>query len=90
VVLTTFGEALSALLLFLLVAIPILCLWCFALFDLYMSGGPSWRKVGWLILIIILPFFGALIYLAFHGTEAAARVAVFAQEVEGIKQQPSS
>ena len=58
---STFVEVLVVLFIF----IPLIMMWGFALVDLFirrdLSGGGT---ALWLLLIIVLPVFGALIYLA--------------------------
>jgi hypothetical protein len=52
-----------------LIVIPVTILWLVSVFDLIfrqheMSG---WKRVGWLVLVLVLPVIGALIYLTVHG-----------------------
>lgn len=54
----------GTLLLFLIFS-ALVVLWVFVLIDLFRREDLEWwHKALWLFLIIILPFFGALIYLA--------------------------
>lgn len=44
-------------------------MWIFALVHLFSNSRVSgWGKAGWLVLIIVLPIVGAVIYLATHST----------------------
>ena len=57
---STFVEVLVLLFVF----IPLTMLWVFALVDLF--GRPDlsgWGKAGWLVVILIIPLLGALIYV---------------------------
>jgi hypothetical protein len=57
---STFVE----LLLILFIFIPLTLLWVFALIDIF--GRPDlsgWGKAGWLLVILLIPWFGALIYV---------------------------
>jgi uncharacterized RDD family membrane protein YckC len=57
---STFVEVLILLFVF----IPLVLLWVFALADLF--GRPDlggWSKAIWLLVIIIIPILGALIYI---------------------------
>jgi uncharacterized membrane protein len=50
-----------------LIWIPIIFLWAFALVDLFRRDDLSgWGVAGWLIVIIILPLLGVLCYLLFR------------------------
>jgi hypothetical protein len=47
----------------LLIMIPLICLWVFTLADIFMRKDlPGWMKAIWVIIVIILPLFGMLIY----------------------------
>ena len=62
----------------LLIWIPIIFLWAFALVDLFLRDDLSgWAVAGWLILIILLPLLGVLIYFIFSP--------VIAQDIENQK-----
>ena len=55
---------LGALLLFIIFAAMVV-LWIFVLIDLFRRKDLEWWQVAlWLLLIVLLPFFGALIYIA--------------------------
>jgi general stress protein CsbA len=41
--------------------------------DVFRSDMSGWGKAGWCILLIVLPFLGALIYLIVHGKDMTAR-----------------
>ncbi len=58
---STFVEILVLLFIF----IPLVMLWVFALFDIFRRPDVSgWGKAAWLLLILLIPWFGALIYIA--------------------------
>ena len=56
-----------------LIFLPLVLLWAFALIDLFkrhdIHGGA---KALWLVLIIVIPIFGALIYIAMRPSELNA------------------
>ena len=55
----------------LLIWIPIIFLWGFALVDLFRRDDLSgWAIAGWLLLIIILPLLGVLFYFIFRPVTA--------------------
>jgi hypothetical protein len=45
------------------VFVPLIMLWVYALADLFKRRDIRWRKLVWLLAIVMLPFFGPLIYL---------------------------
>ncbi|MFE7135571.1 SHOCT domain-containing protein [Streptomyces sp. NPDC057638] len=62
-------------------------MWLFLLFkvvtDLFRDHTMNgWAKAGWLVLVIVLPFLGVLIYLIVRGRSMAEREAKFAKERE--------
>ena len=73
---STFLEILIILFIF----IPLIMIWVFALVDLFgradLGGGA---KVLWLLLIIFLPLFGALIYFLTRPTPAEEEIRAAAQ-----------
>jgi len=51
----------------LLIFIPLLLVWGFAVVDIFRRDDLNgWLKALWLIVVIIAPFFGTLIYLIFR------------------------
>jgi type VI protein secretion system component VasK len=47
----------------LLIMLPLICLWIFTLMDIFMRKDlPGWMKAISVIIVIILPLFGMLIY----------------------------
>jgi hypothetical protein len=70
-----------------LIWIPLLLIWCFALVDIFrrddISGG--WKAL-WVMCVILLPFFGTLIYLISRPTGATReeRVAIDAASREFV------
>ena len=58
---TTFVEILLLLFIF----IPLTLLWLFALIDIFARPDVSgWGKAGWILVILLIPWLGALIYIA--------------------------
>jgi len=58
---STFVEILILLFVF----IPLTLLWVFALIDIFSRPDISgWAKAAWLLVILLIPWFGALIYVA--------------------------
>jgi len=56
----------------LLIWIPLIMIWVFVLMDLFAREDMNgWIKALWVFVIIVLPFFGALIYLIFRPITAA-------------------
>jgi len=57
----------------LLIYIPLLLLWGFALVDIFRRDDLSgWLKALWVVCVILVPFFGTLIYLLFRPAGATA------------------
>ncbi len=51
----------------LLVFIPLLLIWAFALVDIFRRHDlAGWAKALWMLCVILLPFVGTLIYLVFR------------------------
>jgi hypothetical protein len=67
-VLSQFTDTLLALLFFMVVVVPILLLWCFALVDLFMRKDIGMAKIIWLLVIIVIPVLGSVIYLLVRPT----------------------
>jgi hypothetical protein len=65
-----------------------LWIWCaIAVFaDLFRSDMSGWAKAGWIILIILLPLFGVLIYLIVRGRKMAERASRDAADQEAAFQ----
>ena len=61
--LSQFTEVLLALLLFMFIVMPLVLLWTFALIDLFVRKDIGMAKLIWLLVIIVLPILGAIIYL---------------------------
>jgi hypothetical protein len=60
----------------LLIFIPLLMIWGFALVDIFRRDDISgWMKALWIVAVILMPFLGTLIYLIFRqpGATAAER-----------------
>ena len=47
-----------------LVATPIILLWACALLDLIRGHHSGWAIVGWMVLILVIPIIGPMIYFA--------------------------
>ncbi|GHJ50086.1 membrane protein [Catellatospora sp. TT07R-123] len=51
----------------LLIFIPLLLIWAFAIVDIFRRDDLSgWLKALWIVVVILAPFFGTLIYLIFR------------------------
>jgi hypothetical protein len=60
------------MMLFFFIWIPVVMLWAFCFVDVFRRRDLSGlAKAGWLILIIVLPWLGALLYLIFRPAEPA-------------------
>ena len=55
--------------------------------DLFRRDVSGWLKAGWVVLLIILPFLGTLIYLIVHGSGMAERRA---RDVQASQEQFNS
>ncbi|MEV3936791.1 SHOCT domain-containing protein [Glycomyces sp. NPDC049804] len=63
----------------LLIWLPLVMMWVFALFDVFRRDDlKGWLKALWVVVVILLPFFGTLIYLIARpaGATAAERQAI--------------
>lgn len=72
----------------LLIWIPIIFMWGFALVDLFRRDDLSgWAIAGWLLLIIVLPLLGVLFYFIFRPVTAQdmEAVATYQKEIESNK-----
>jgi hypothetical protein len=47
-----------------LVATPFILLWACALWDLIRSHRSGWAIVGWMVVILVIPIIGPMIYFA--------------------------
>ncbi len=57
-----------------LIFIPLIMIWVFALFDIFRRDDMSgWLKALWVVVIILLPFLGTLIYLIFRPAGATVQ-----------------
>ena len=63
IILSTFWDVVWASFIVFFVVIPLMMMWIFALTDLFIRRDIRWRKVLWLVFIVFVPIFGALIYL---------------------------
>ncbi|HZN75497.1 MAG TPA: SHOCT domain-containing protein [Micromonosporaceae bacterium] len=51
----------------LLIFIPLLLIWAFAIVDIFRRDDMNgWLKALWVVIVILMPFFGTLIYLLFR------------------------
>ncbi|MEU7820120.1 SHOCT domain-containing protein [Catellatospora sp. NPDC049133] len=58
----------------LLIFIPLLLIWAFAIVDIFRRDDLSgWLKALWIVVVILLPFLGTLIYLIFRQPGATAQ-----------------
>jgi hypothetical protein len=67
-------------------------MWLFLLFriigDIFRDHDSSgWVKAGWVILVIILPFLGVLVYVIVHGSDMGKRDIAQAQQAEAAFQE---
>ena len=66
---TTFWETFFLLLLF----IPLLMVWAFAMVDIFRRDDINgWLKAAWLVCVLLVPFFGTLIYMITRPAGATA------------------
>jgi len=57
----------------LLIFVPLLLVWGFALVDIFRRDDmPGWLKALWVVCVVLVPFFGTLIYLLFRPAGATA------------------
>jgi hypothetical protein len=64
VLVNTFWDVFFAVLIVWFIVMPLILLWIFALADLFMrSELAAWAKVLWLLVIIVFPLLGPIIYL---------------------------
>ncbi len=58
----------------LLIYIPLLLVWGFALVDIFRRDDMSgWLKALWVVVVVLVPFVGTLIYLLFRPAGATAQ-----------------
>lgn len=58
----------------LLIFIPLLLIWAFAIVDIFRRDDlTGWLKALWIVVVILLPFLGTLIYLIFRQPGATAQ-----------------
>ncbi|GAB4047126.1 SHOCT domain-containing protein [Catellatospora paridis] len=58
----------------LLIFIPLLLIWGFAIVDIFRRDDLSgWLKALWIVVVVLLPFLGTLIYLIFRQPGATAQ-----------------
>jgi hypothetical protein len=72
----------------LFIYIPLLLLWGYALVDLYRRDDMSGvMKAIWVVVVVLLPFFGTLIYLLFRpiGATREERAALEAADRQGVQ-----
>ncbi|WP_205328647.1 SHOCT domain-containing protein [Glycomyces sp. YM15] len=63
----------------LLIWLPLMMMWAFALLDIFRRDDlKGWLKALWVVVVVVLPFFGTLIYLIARpaGATAAEREAL--------------
>jgi hypothetical protein len=79
---TDFGEVLLWSFWF-FIWIAALMVWFRVLFDMFSDSSLSgWAKAGWAILLIFLPWLGALIYLIARGKSMTARQVAAAEDLQ--------
>ena len=80
---STFLEVTFAM----LIVVPITILWIAAVVDLLRHGGSGWRIAGILLLILVFPVLGPLLYFVFRKPDmspAAAEAALMAQAAKAV------
>src|SRR5438270_2553647 len=83
----TFGQALLSILEF---ALLFLWIWIAitVILDIFRSHDLSgWAKAAWLLLIVILPLFGVLVYLIARGHKMSEHAAQYAQQQDAALRQ---
>jgi hypothetical protein len=80
--LTTFWEVVGALSIMLFIFLPIVLLWGFSLTDLFRRRDIRWRKVLWLLGILVFPIIGSLVYLATRAVDYATEAYSDGESVE--------
>ena len=76
---STFLEVIFAV----LIVAPIVILWIAAVVDLLRRGGSGWRIAGFLLLILVFPVLGPVLYFVMRKPDmspAGAEAALMAQE----------
>jgi len=51
-------------LLIIMIAAPLIILWVAAVFDVIRQHYSGWTVVGWLLVVLLLPIFGPILYFA--------------------------
>ena len=51
-------------LLIIMIAAPLIILWCAAVYDVIRQHHSGWTLVGWLVLVLVLPIVGPIAYFA--------------------------
>lgn len=64
---STFLEVMFAM----FIMVPITILWIFAAVDVFRHGDSGFKVAGYLLLILILPIIGPLLYFAFRRPESS-------------------
>ena len=72
---SVFLEVLFAL----LIAVPVVILWLAAVFDVLRHGGSGLRIAATLVLILIVPILGSVLYFVFRRPTVSAEHAQMAQ-----------
>ena len=84
---TDFGEVLLWSFWF-FIWIAALMVWFRCLFDLFSDSSLSgWAKAGWVILLIFVPWLGALIYLIARGRSMTERQVAAAADMQAQQEQ---
>jgi hypothetical protein len=72
----------------LIIFIPLLLIWGFAIVDIFRRDDMSgWLKALWIVIVVLMPFLGTLIYLLFRrpGATQEERAAMDAQSREFVQ-----
>ncbi len=83
---STFLDAVWGVFLIAVIFVPLILLWAFALADLFRRKGmPAIGRALWLLIIILLPILGPLIYLLIRPAPRGSRVSLLAiSPIEGL------
>jgi Phospholipase_D-nuclease N-terminal len=61
----------------LLIFIPLLLIWTFAIVDIFnREDMTGWLKALWILMVLLLPFLGTLLYLIFLPRDATPEIAL--------------
>jgi hypothetical protein len=76
--------------LWLIFSVLILIVWVFTLVDIFRRGYSGWTMLGYIALIIVLPFIGSVIYWAVRKPTAAEAERAYLAETDMRRSTASS